>query len=161
MPEKHKCYIETLRHYICGKCKKMVVTIRYWILMMRLLVLIVKILVRQRLWNVPRYTSRYDSKGKYVELVDGVVTWMRDDYVPPPETNRSTFIMEDMKPFRSPVDGSIVDGRVAYKAHNKRNNVVPTEDLKGLPPKPLVMENSKEHREETKRVIAQLINERY
>lgn len=110
---------------------------------------------------MPRYTSRYDSKGKYMELVDGEVVWVRDDYVPPPVPNSSTFIMEDLKPFRSPVDGSVVDGRVAYRAHNKRNNVVPTEELKGLPPKPLIMETPKEHRQATKEQIAQIINERY
>lgn len=110
---------------------------------------------------MPRHTTRYDSKGKYMELVDGVVVWAREDYVPPKQLGRSAYVMEDLKPFRSPVDGSIVDGRVAYRAHNKRNNVVPTEDLKGLPPKPLVMETPKEHRQATKEQIAQIINERY
>jgi len=110
---------------------------------------------------MPSFSSRYDSKGKYIEIVDDVVTWVRDDYKEPPRPNSSTFIMEDLKPFRSTVDGSIVDGRVAYRAHNKRNNVVPTEDLKGLPTKPLVAETSKAHRDETKQRIAEIINERY
>ena len=105
---------------------------------------------------MPSFSSRYDSKGKYIEIVDGVVTWTRDDYKEPPRPNSSTFIMEDLKPFRS-----TVDGRVAYRAHNKRNNVVPTEDLKGLPTKPLVAEISKAHRDETKQRIAEIINERY
>lgn len=70
-------------------------------------------------------------------------------------------IIADAPAFVSPIDGSVVDGRAALRDHCARHNVVPTAELKGLPPKPFVnTEFSREHREGTKRVIAEIINSR-
>lgn len=70
-------------------------------------------------------------------------------------------IIADTAAFVSPIDGSVVDGRAALRDHCARHNVVPTAELKGLPPKPFVnTEFSREHREGTKRVIAEIINSR-
>lgn len=70
-------------------------------------------------------------------------------------------IIADSPAFVSPIDGSVVDGRAALRDHCARHNVVPTAELKGLPPKPFVnTEFSREHREGTKRVIAEIINSR-
>jgi hypothetical protein len=70
-------------------------------------------------------------------------------------------IIADTAAFVSPIDGSVVDGRAALRDHCARHNVVPTVELKGLPPKPFVnTEFSREHREGTKRVIAEIINSR-
>lgn len=70
-------------------------------------------------------------------------------------------IIADTPAFVSPIDGSVVDGRAALRDHCARHNVVPTAELKGLPPKPFVnTEFSREHREGTKRVIAEIINSR-
>ena len=70
-------------------------------------------------------------------------------------------IIADTAAFVSPIDGSVVDGRAALRDHCARHNVVPTAELKGLPPKPFVNTNfSKEHREGTKQVIADIINAR-
>lgn len=70
-------------------------------------------------------------------------------------------IIADTPAFVSPIDGSVVDGRAALREHCRRHDVVPTEELKGLSPKPFVnTEFSREHREGTKRVIAEIINSR-
>lgn len=66
-----------------------------------------------------------------------------DKSLPLPEEvapRRSVTIMPDLPDFVSPIDGTIVSGRAGLREHCKRHNVVPTNDLKGLPPKPAVSE---------------------
>lgn len=38
--------------------------------------------------------------------------------------------MQDINPFVSTVDGSIISGRAALREHNRRNHVTSTEDFK-------------------------------
>lgn len=42
-------------------------------------------------------------------------------------------IAGDLPDFVSPVDGKTYSGRAGLREHNRRNGVVPMEDLKGLP----------------------------
>lgn len=49
----------------------------------------------------------------------------------------ATFI-PDIPDFVSPIDGTVVRGRAGLREHCKRHDVVPTSELKGLPPKPSV-----------------------
>lgn len=42
-------------------------------------------------------------------------------------------VMPDLPDFVSPVDGRTYSGRRGMREHNVRNNVVPVDDLKGLP----------------------------
>lgn len=64
----------------------------------------------------------------------------------PPEARQSLpgrpgpMVMPDLPDTVSPIDGSIIRGRAGLRDHCARHNVVPTEDLKGLPPKPAVQE---------------------
>lgn len=69
-------------------------------------------------------------------------------------------ILGDVPDFVSPVDGTVVSGRAALREHCLRHNVVPTEELKGLPPKPFVMPTPQSHRDSTKQTIAEIINSR-
>ena len=70
-------------------------------------------------------------------------------------------IIADTAAFVSPIDGSVVDGRAALREHCRRHDVVPTEELKGLPPKPFVNTNfDPKYREETRRTIADIIDSR-
>lgn len=70
-------------------------------------------------------------------------------------------IIADTPPFVSPIDGSVVDGRAALREHCRRHDVVPTAELKGLPPKPMVNNNfDPKYREETRRTIASIIDSR-
>jgi len=45
-------------------------------------------------------------------------------------------VMGDLPDFVSPIDGSVVRGRTGLREHCRKHDVVPTSDLKGLPPKP-------------------------
>lgn len=46
----------------------------------------------------------------------------------------------DIPEFVSPIDGTVITGRAALRDHCARHNVVPTQELKGLPPKPAVQQ---------------------
>lgn len=65
-------------------------------------------------------------------------------------------ILPDIQPFVSAIDGSVITGRAALRAHCKQHDVVLTADLAGLPPKPAVAEYrpSKQEREATREFIA-------
>jgi hypothetical protein len=47
--------------------------------------------------------------------------------------NGSYAVMGDLPDFVSPIDGSVVRGRAGLREHCRRHDVVPTQDLKGLP----------------------------
>lgn len=75
----------------------------------------------------------------------------------------SPTILADLPDFVSSIDGTVVRGRAGMREHCARHNVVPTADLKGLPPK-LFNQNaplSEQHREATRRTIADIINSKY
>lgn len=72
----------------------------------------------------------------------------------------SASIMGDIPDFVSPIDGSVVSGRAGLREHCRRHDVVPTMDLKGLPPKPMVMPINSQQRQQTRQVIADVINSR-
>jgi len=78
------------------------------------------------------------------------------------DTKRSPTILADLPDFKSPIDGSIVRGRAGMRDHCARHNVVPTAELAGLPMKRVYQptEPTREQREATKRVIADVINSR-
>ena len=50
----------------------------------------------------------------------------------PYEASEGHFVFGDKEAFRSPIDGSVVEGRRAFEEHCKRHNVVPTAELQGL-----------------------------
>ena len=49
-------------------------------------------------------------------------------------------VLPDLPEFRSPIDGKMYSGRAGLRDHCARHNVVPTAELKGLPPKPAVQQ---------------------
>lgn len=70
-------------------------------------------------------------------------------------------ILSDVPDFVSPIDGTVVSGRAGLREHCRRHDVVPTAELAGLSPKPFVnTELSREYREQTRQVIADVINSR-
>ena len=76
------------------------------------------------------------------------------------EQSHAPAILGDVADFVSPIDGSLVSGRAGLREHCKRHNVVLTEDLKGLPPKPMTLPIDPQYREQTKQNIADIINSR-
>lgn len=74
----------------------------------------------------------------------------------PPVYGRGPAIHCDIEPFISPIDRKVISGKKAMRQHCKEHNVVPTQDLKGLPPKPAVAEYKPDKaaiREEIKRQV--------
>ena len=49
-----------------------------------------------------------------------------EEYVRP--SSGGHYIQNDIEPFISPVDGTVVSSRREMKEHNKRNNVVPAQE---------------------------------
>jgi hypothetical protein len=75
---------------------------------------------------------------------------------------RTHAVMGDIPDFVSPIDGSLVSGRAGIREHCKKHGVVPTAELKGLPPKPAhhSAPPSEAYRQETRQTIADVINSR-
>jgi hypothetical protein len=78
------------------------------------------------------------------------------------EEARCATVRGDLPDFVSPIDGKTYSGRAGLRDHCQRHNVVPTEELRGLPPKPmnLNLEPSQQQRQQTKQVIADIMNSR-
>jgi hypothetical protein len=78
------------------------------------------------------------------------------------DVSQAHAVMGDIPDFVSPVDGSVVSGRAGMREHCKRHHVVPTAELKGLPPKPAYYSGppSEAYRQETRQTIADVINSR-
>lgn len=84
---------------------------------------------------------------------------------PDPEPRRGVTILPDLPNFISPIDGKEYSGRAGMREHCRRHDVVPNEDLKGLPPlrtnsdtrSPEQRRADAEHR---KRTIIQEVNKR-
>lgn len=76
---------------------------------------------------------------------------------------KGAYVVPDTGSFVSPIDGKTYSGRAGLRDHCARHDVVPTVELKGLPPK--TMQNtappSEAYREQTRRTIAEVINSRY
>jgi hypothetical protein len=85
---------------------------------------------------------------------------------PLPEVKGGVVVLPDLPDFVSPVDGKRYSGRAGMREHNLRHDVVPLEDLKGLPP---LQTNSdirsdKEKRadaEARKRIVINEVNKHY
>lgn len=103
----------------------------------------------------------FDNKGKAYEYKDDVLVWHREDLGAPEDRVRGPIVMGDLPSFVSPIDGSLVNGRAGLREHCARHNVVPTADLAGLPPKPMILPTPDSHREQTRRTMAEIINSRY
>lgn len=89
--------------------------------------------------------------------VDGVAYEKGVDSIPSTYT-----IMPDIAPFRSSVDGTMITGRASLREHNLRNNVVQTEELKGLPVRQANPEYSlsKKEVQERREYITHLYNQK-
>jgi hypothetical protein len=70
--------------------------------------------------------------------INGEAHEVSQDYVAEPRGARGLTVYGDLPDFVSPIDGKTYSGRAGLREHCKIHDVVPTEDLKGLPPKPSV-----------------------
>ena len=69
-----------------------------------------------------------------------------DEYVRP-KTKQTHMVMEDVKPFKSPIDGSVISTRRKLDEHNRRHGVTNSADY----PKEWVANRGKQRLREQKR----------
>ena len=67
-----------------------------------------------------RYRAIYDDKGKVYEEVDDVVILDTRHQ----QSEAGYFIMDDIKPYKSMVDGSMIMSRSKHKSHLKQHGMV-------------------------------------
>jgi hypothetical protein len=98
------------------------------------------------------------ARKTYVQI-DGVL-YDKDDLAD--SGPAAPVILGDIPDFVSPIDGKVVSGRAGLRDHCRRHGVVPTSELKGLPPKPMNMQYqpTQQERQQTKQVLADIINSR-
>jgi hypothetical protein len=75
-------------------------------------------------------------------------------------------VLPDLPDFVSPIDGKLYSGRAGLRDHCARHNVVPTADLKGLPPLPATgdtrsPEQKKADASHRKQLIINQVNKHY
>jgi hypothetical protein len=75
-----------------------------------------------------RYTIVYPEDGSPSYIKGGP-----DDPGERPRPHKGVTVMPDLPDFVSPIDQKLYSGRAGMREHNKRHDVVPNEDLKGLP----------------------------
>jgi hypothetical protein len=76
----------------------------------------------------------------------------------PTTYGRSAMVLEDYKSFVSPLDGTVVSGRKAYRQHCQDHGVVPTRELEGLPPKHAVEEYKPDRAAIREELVRQVYN---
>lgn len=77
----------------------------------------------------------YDREGNHLqEWRDGVLVGGTAFHSGGGDVGGSPYIIGDIEPYVSPIDGSTITGRRALRDHCKTHGVVLAEDLKGLPP---------------------------
>ena len=96
----------------------------------------------------------------------GQAPYLKGTYVPTQTGHNWPAILPDLPDFVSPIDNKRYSGRAGMREHNKRHDVIPNADLKGLPT--LTMQSdqrSDEQRrastEQRKRMIINEVNRHY
>ncbi len=74
------------------------------------------------------------TRESWVYPSDGSEPYLKGTGKSPQARTSGLFMHGDLPDFVSPVDGKHYSGRAGLREHNLRNNVVPMEDVKGLPP---------------------------
>ena len=93
----------------------------------------------------------------YVQI-DGVL-YDKDALPEEIQTRRAPAVFGDIAPFKSSIDGAVITGRRELAEHCKQHNVVPFEEVRGLPhQKPPQRESRAARIEDIQRAIYQLKN---
>jgi len=109
-----------------------------------------------------RYRLVYDERGKLFEEVNGQIVWAREDVELGQKEQHLVNVRGDIPDIVSSIDGTVISGRKAKREHCLKHNVVPFEEVKGLPPRTMNQEYklSPQEREATRRTIAAIIDSR-
>lgn len=107
------------------------------------------------------------AKSRYIYKNGQVVAEFRNDELVNAtsdyygESVRGLLIAPDLPDVVSPIDGTIIKGRAGLREHCRVHDVVPTEELKGLPPKPMMqpLVHSKEERRQIREYMSHVIDQ--
>lgn len=70
-----------------------------------------------------RSRTLFDRHGAFAEYVDGELVWVRENSLEGAAA-KGPQILSDLRPYRSMIDGSIVDGRKRHRDHLKAHGCV-------------------------------------
>ncbi len=91
-----------------------------------------------------RSRTLYDRNGKLAEYEDDELVWVRPDYNAD-GGNEGPQVVRDIQPYRSMIDGSVIDGRKRHRDHLKAHNCVEIgNDTSHMKAKPSFKTNRKE-----------------
>lgn len=91
-----------------------------------------------------RSRTLFDRRGKLAEYVDGELVWARDDAFGE-EPSAGPQVVRDIEPYRSMIDGSVIDGRKRHRDHLRAHGCVEVgNDTSHLSQKPVFKTNRKE-----------------
>lgn len=68
------------------------------------------------------YRAIYDKKGLLMEIEDGEVTFVRDDYNPPGEAGFQ--FVPDIEPYKNMIDGKMITSRSEHRELLRRHNCI-------------------------------------
>jgi hypothetical protein len=89
--------------------------------------------------------------------INGVAYEKGVDIIPEVGGGNAPYFIPDTPDFVSPIDGSVVSGRKGMREHCVRHNVVPTQELSGLPAQmPEYKPSPQEVRERREMIYAQV-----
>lgn len=86
--------------------------------------------------------------------VDGEAVEVTQDFVAEPRAGMP-HVIPDLPDFVSPIDGKTYSGRAGMREHCKIHDVVPTAELKGLPPKMMNQEYKPDRAAIRERIIVE------
>jgi hypothetical protein len=72
---------------------------------------------------VTRSRTLFDRHGAFAEYVDGELVWARED-VALHETDSGPQIVRDLEPYRSMIDGRMIDGRKRHRDHLRAHGCI-------------------------------------
>jgi hypothetical protein len=85
----------------------------------------------------------FDRQGKLAEFVDGELVWARDGFGDEPEVGPQ--VVRDIEPYRSMIDGSVIDGRKRHRDHLRAHGCIEVgTDTSHMKVKPTMKSNRKE-----------------
>lgn len=69
-----------------------------------------------------RYRAVYDRHGKLAEYEDDELVWVRGGA--PEKASNGPQVVRDLEPYRSMIDGSVIDGRKRHRDHLRAHGCI-------------------------------------
>lgn len=117
-----------------------------------------------------RWRALFDAQGKYAEIEDGELVWVRPGKVFD-EVRPAPMIMRDIDPYKSMITGEMITSRSRHRDHLRQHNCIEVGNEKMSNPKnPVIKTDRKKvlHQQfadmsdrQVKKLVKQAIKERH